>query len=233
MNARTQSMSLKLYYHPLSSFCHKALIALYEGQTPFEPVFVDLSDEKSSAGLRSLWPIAKFPVLRDEARNCTVAESTVIIEYLDTYYPGPTRLVPVDPDLAWQTRMRDRFYDLYVHLPLQKIVGDRLRPAGASDPFGVEEARATLRRVYGIIDQEMAGRTWAAGENFSLADCAASPALFYANTVEPIGPERKNLQSYFGRLMSRPSYARATEEAQPYFDMFPMETKPQVYKEKQ
>jgi glutathione S-transferase len=97
----------------------------------------------------------------------------------------------------------------------------------------VEEARATLRRVYGIIDQEIAGKAWAAGENFSLADCAASPALFYANTVEPFGPTQKNLQSYFERLMSRPSYARAIEEAQPYFDMFPMETKPRAYREKQ
>jgi glutathione S-transferase len=226
-------MTLKLYYHPLSSFCHKALIALYEGPTPFEPVFVDLFDEKSSAALRSLWPLAKFPVLRDEARNCTVAESTVIIEYLDAYYPGPMRFVPADPDLAWQTRMRDRFYDLYVHLPVQKIVGDRLRPAGASDPFGVEEARAALRRVYGMIDQEMAGKTWAVGEAFSLADCAASPALFYANTVEPFGPGQKNLQRYFERLMSRPSYVRAIEEAQPYFVYFPMETKPRAYKEKQ
>lgn len=226
-------MSLKLYYHPLSSYCHKALIALYEGQTPFEPVFVDLSDEKSSATLRSLWPMAKFPVLRDDARNCTVAESTVIIEYLDGNYPGGTRLVPADPDLAWQARMRDRFYDLYVHVPMGKIVADRLRPAGASDPFGVEEARASLRRVYGMIDQEMANKTWAVGENFSLADCAACPALFYANTVEPFGATQKNLQSYFSRLMSRPSYARTIEEAQPYFDMFPMETKPQAYKEKQ
>jgi len=226
-------MSLKLYYHPLSSFCHKALVALYEGQTPFEPVSVDLSDEKSSAELRSLWPMAKFPVLRDEARNCTVAESTVIIEYLDAYYPGPTRFVPADPDHAWQTRMRDRFYDFYIHLPMQKIVGDRLRPAGAADAFGVEEARATLRRVYGIIDQEMAGKTWAVGEAFSLADCAACPALFYANTVEPFGPAQDNLQRYFGRLMTRPSYARTIEEAQPYFVYFPMETKPQAYKEKQ
>lgn len=226
-------MSLKLYFHPPSSFCHKALIALYEGQTPFEPVFVDSSDEKSSAALRSLWPLGKFPVLRDEARNCTIAEAAVIIEYLDAYYPGGTRFVPADPDLAWQTRMRDRFYDLYVHLPLQKIVGDRLRPAGASDPFGLEEARALLQRVYGMIDQEMAGKTWAVGETFSLADCAACPALFYANTVEPFGAIRKNLQSYFDRLMSRPSYARAIEEAQPYFDMFPMETKPRAYKEKQ
>lgn len=226
-------MSLKFYFHPLSSFCHKALIALYEARTAFEPVLVDLSDEKSSAMLRALWPVRKFPVLRDDARNCTVAESTVIIEYLDTYYPGATRFVPADPDLAWQTRMRDRFYDFYVHLPMQKIVGDRLRPGGATDSFGVEEARANLRRAYGIIDQDMAGRTWAVGDHFSLADCAASPALFYANTVEPIGAAHKNLQSYFGRLMLRPSYVRTIAEAQPYFDYFPMEPKPRVYQEKQ
>lgn len=225
-------MSLKLYFHPLSSFCHKVLVALYEAQTPFEPVFVDLSDEKSSAELRSLWPIAKFPVLRDEARNCTIAESTVIIEYLDAYYPGPKRFVPVDPDLACQTRIRDRFFDFYVHLPMQKIVGDRLRPAGTTDPYGVDEARANLRRVYGIIDQEMAGKTWAVGNTFSLADCAACPALFYANTVEPIGPTLKNLQTYFAHLMLRPSYVRVIEEAQPYFGYFPMETKPQAYRER-
>jgi glutathione S-transferase len=225
-------MSLKLYFHPLSSFCHKALIALYEGHTSFEPVFVDLSDEKSSAELRSLWPLGKFPVLRDEARNCTIAESTVIIEYLDAHYPGPTRFMPADPDLAWQARIRDRFYDFYVHLPMQKIVGDRLRPAGATDPHGVEEARANLRRVYGMIDQQMAGKTWAVGNTFSLADCAACPALFYANTVEPIGPALKNLQTYFARLMLRPSYVRVIEEAQPYFGYFPMETKPQAYREK-
>ena len=220
-----------LYFHPLSSFCHKALIALYEGQTPFEPVFVDLSDEKSSATLRSLWPMGKFPVLRDEARNCTVAESTVIIEYLDAYYPGGTRLVPADLDLAWQARMRDRFYDFYVHQPMGKIVVDRLRPAGATDAFGVEEARASLRRVYGMIDQEMASKTWAVGETFSLADCAACPALFYANTVEPFNSAQRNLKAYFARLMARPSYARVLKEAQPYFKMFPMEKKPALKEE--
>jgi glutathione S-transferase len=226
-------MSLKLYFHPLASYCHKALIALYEGQTPFEPVFVDLSDEQSSAALRSLWPLAKFPVLRDEARNRTVVESTVIIEYLDGNYPGGARLVPADLDLACRARIWDRFYDCYVHQSMQKIVGDRLRPVGATDPFGVEEARASLRRVYGIIDQEMAGKIWAVGEAFSLADCAASPALFYANTVEPFGSTLKNLQRYFDRLMSRPSYVRVIEEAQPYFVYFPMETKPQAYRQKQ
>lgn len=226
-------MSLKLYFHPLSSFCHKALIALYEGDIPFEPIFVDLGDEKSSATLRSLWPIAKFPVLRDEARSRTIAEATVIIEYLDAFYPGATKFVPADAELAWQTRMWDRFYDLYVQVPLQKIVGDRLRPTGASDPFGVEQAKATLQCAYGMIDRGMAGKTWAIGEAYSLVDCAASPALFYANTAMPFDPAQRNLQAYFDRLMSRPSYARALKEAEPYFALFPMEKKPQAIKEKQ
>ena len=219
-------MSLKLYFHPLASYCHKALIALYESGIPFQPIFVDLSDEKSSADLRSFLPMAKFPVLRAEARNCTIAEATFIIEYLDAYYLGPTRFIPVDPDLAWQTRMWDRFYDLYVHESMQKIVGDQLRPAGAKDPFGVEHAKAMLRRAYGMIDEQMTGMTWAIGDAYGLVDCAASPALFYANTIMPFDPAHQNLKAYFGRLMARPSYARALKEAQPYFEMFPMEKKP-------
>ena len=150
-------MSLKLYFHPLSSFCHKALIALYECGVSFEPILVDLSDDKSSAALRSLWPMAKFPVLRDEARNQTVAEATVIVEYLGAHYPGDTQFVPAETDLAWQTRMWDRFYDNYVHLQMQKIVGDWLRPAGATDPFGVEHAKTTLQRAYGMIEHAMDG----------------------------------------------------------------------------
>jgi glutathione S-transferase len=226
-------MSLKLYFHPLSSFCHKALIALYENDIPFEPVLVDLSDEKSRATLRALWPIAKFPVLRDEARQRTIAEATVIIEYLDAFYPGATKFVPADPELAWQTRMWDRFYDLYVHVSMQKIVGDHLRPAGARDAFGVEQARATLKTAYGMIDREMAGRTWAIGDTYSLVDCAASPPLFYANTAMPFDSTQRNLKAYFERLMARPSYARAVKEAEPYFQMFPMEMKPQVIAERQ
>jgi glutathione S-transferase len=226
-------MSLKLYFHPLSSFCQKALIALYECDTAFEPILVDLSDDQSSAALRSLWPMAKFPVLRDEARNRTVAEATVIIEYLAAYYPGGTQFVPAEGDLAWQIRMWDRFYDNYVHQQMQKIVGDWLRPAGATDPFGVEHAKTTLQRAYGMIEHAMDGKTWAVGENFSLADCAAAPALFYANTAMPFGSTQPNLQAYLDRLMSRPSYARALKEAQPYFDMFPMKTKPRLVKERQ
>ena len=149
-------MSLKLYFHPLASFCHKALIALYEGGIAFEPIVVDLGDERSSAAFKAVWPMAKMPVLRDEGRNRTVAESTVIIEYLDAYHRGPTRFIPADPDRAWQTRMWDRFYDHYVQEPMQKIVTDRLRPAGQSDPFGVEQARGQLHRAYDVLEQAMA-----------------------------------------------------------------------------
>ena len=226
-------MSLKLYYHPLSSFCQKALIALYENGTGFEPIFVDLSDEKSSAMLRSLWPIGKFPVMSDEGRGHTIAEATVIIEYLDARYPGATKFIPADPELAWQTRMWDRFYDLYVNVSLQKIVVDRLRPPDARDPFGVEQAKKTLKTAYGMIERELAGRTWAVGDEYSLADCAASPALFYANTAMPFDPAQRNLAAYLDRLMARPSYARALKEAEPYFAMFPMERKPQLRAEKQ
>ena len=219
-------MSLTLHFHPLASYCHKVLIALYENDTPFTPNMVDLSNETARAALSKLWPIGKFPVLADEARNQTVPESTVIIEYLDRYYPGGTKFIPADADHAWQTRLRDRFYDLYVHEPMQKIVGDRLRPAGRKDPHGVEEARARLRTSYGMIDREMAARTWAMGDSFGLADCAAAPALFYANEVMPFGEDHGNVAAYFGRLKARPSYARVLKEAEPYFAMFPREASP-------
>jgi glutathione S-transferase len=214
-------MSLKLHFHPLASFCQKVLVALYENDTPFEPHLVDLGDEASAAEFKELWPIGKMPVLRDEARNRTIPESSIIIEYLAQHYPGRRRLLPADPDLARQTRLRDRFYDLYVQEPMQKVVTDRLRPAGAHDPFGVEQAKALLQTAYGMIDEEMATRTWAMGDGFSMADCAAAPALFYANLVLPFGDTHKNAARYLGRLMERPSFARVIEEARPYFALFP------------
>jgi glutathione S-transferase len=214
-------MSLTLHFHPLASYCHKVLIALYENDTPFTPNLVDLGSESQRAALLKLWPIGKFPVLRDDARDQTVPEASIIIEYLDRYYPGGTQFIPADADHALQTRLCDRFYDLYVHEPMQKIVGDRIRPADKKDPHGVEEASARLQTAYGMIDQEMASRKWAMGEAFSLADCAAAPPLFFANEVLPFGDTHRNVAAYLGRLKARPSYARVLKEAEPYFAMFP------------
>ena len=215
-------MSLTLHFHPLSSFCWKALIALYENDIPFTPNMVDLGNPAERAALLKMWPIGKFPVLRDDARDETVPESSVIIEYLDRHYPGTTRFIPDEPGLALQTRLRDRFYDLYVHLPMQKIMGDRLRGEGKKDPHGVEEARAQLRTSYAMIEQQMATGTWAMGGEFSLADCAAAPALFYGNMVVPF-ETHKNLSAYFERLKARPAFARVLKEAEPYFNMVPQE----------
>jgi glutathione S-transferase len=214
-------MALFLHYHPLSSFCQKALIALYENATPFEKVLVNLMDPTSRAAYERLWPVAKMPLLRDEARNVSVPEATIVIEYLDQYYPGPVPLIPTDRDAARETRLRDRFYDLYVNEPVGKIVTDKLRPAGKTDEIGVERARALLDVAYSIIEKEMAERSWATGETFTLADCAAAPALFYASRVRPFGTARPNTSAYLARLMARPSYARALQEAEPYFKLFP------------
>ena len=214
-------MSLQLYFHPLSSFCQKVLVAFYENDTPFEPRLVDLGNEASRTDFKKIWPIGKFPVLRDDAKDRTVPESSIIIEYLSQHYPGRTRFVPADADLARQTRMRDRFYDLYVQVPMQKVVGDRLRPAEAKDPYGVEQARTLLQTAYGMIEQDMETKTWAMGDVFTMADCAAAPALFYANLVMPFGGTHKSVARYFDRLMERPSFARAVDEAQPYRHLFP------------
>ncbi|SDN85781.1 glutathione S-transferase family protein [Afipia sp. GAS231] len=216
-------MSLTLHFHPLSSFCWKALIALYENDIPFTPNPVNLGDPAERAALLKLWGIGKFPVLRDDARGETVPESSVIIEYLDRHYRGPTRFIPDDFDQAWQTRLRDRFYDLYVHLPMQKIMGDRLRPDGNKDPHGVAEARAQLRTSYAMIEQQMAGGDWALGDEFGLADCAALPPLFYGNMVVPFGATLGHVSAYLDRLKARPSVARVLKEAEPYFHMVPKE----------
>jgi glutathione S-transferase len=214
-------MTLRLLFHPLSSFCQKVLIALYENATPFVPELIDLGDPDSRATLARRWPPARFPVLRDEARDRTVPESSVIIDYLDLHFPGPTRFVPADPEQAWPVRLWDRFYDGYVQQALQKVVGDRLRPADARDPLGVAQAGAQLRTAYDLIEREMADRPWAAGAAFGLADCAAAPALFYADKVAPLEAAHPNAARYLARLKARPSYARALAEAEPYLGLFP------------
>ena len=216
-------MSLTLHFHPLSSFCHKALIALYENDTPFTPQIVDLGDVAQREAFQKLWPVGKFPVLHDAARRETVAESSIIIEYLDWHYPGRTRFIPADGDAALATRMSDRFFDLHIHLHMQKIVGDRLRPAGAKDPHGVEDARTRMATALGLAEQDMARRIWAIGDTFTMADCAAAPALFYADKVVPFAGVYPNLIAYLDRLKQRPSYARTLTEAEPYFRFFPKE----------
>jgi glutathione S-transferase len=216
-------MPLRLYFHPLASFCHKALIALYENDTPFEPVVVDFGDPASSAAFRAVWPMGKMPVLADDARGALAAESTIVVEYLDLHHPGRVRLLPADADAAWRTRMWDRFFDNYVEAPMQKIVLDRLRPEGERDAFGVGEARRQLREAYEAAENEIGSKRWMMGEEFSLADCAAAPALFYANVVEPIGPGHDALLAYLDRLMARPSYARVLGEAAPFVRIFPFE----------
>jgi glutathione S-transferase len=214
-------MPLKLYFHPLASYCHKALIALYVNDTAFEPHIVDLGDVGQAAAFKAMWPIGKFPVLRDDDRDRSIPESSIIIEYLDQHRPGRTRFVPADPEKARETRLRDRFFDLYVHEPMQKIVTDKLRPAGQNDGFGVERAKAQLETAYDMIEKDMASMTWAIGDVFTMADCAAAPALFYADKVMPFTATHRHIAAYFNRLKERPSYARVLKEAQPYFAMFP------------
>jgi glutathione S-transferase len=221
-------MAYTLLYHPLSSYCMKVVTALYESGTPFTPKSVNLQDEAERAALLKLYPVGKFPVLRDEDRDLTVPESTIIIEHLAQQHPGAASLVPSDPKLALAVRAQDRFYDLYVHNQMQTIVGDRLRPANAKDPTGVAFARGRLATSYDMIERDMAGKTsapktWATGEQFTMADCAAAPALFYANKVQPFEDTHPKLLAYFTRLSERPSFKRALDEAEPYMKFFPNE----------
>jgi glutathione S-transferase len=214
-------VALILYFHPLASFCHKVLIALYENETPFEGRIVDLANQESSASFLNLWPVGKIPVLRDEEREQAVPETTIIIEYLDSHYPGARPLFPRDEAGALHARLWDRFFDLYVSVPMQKIVIDRLRAEGEKDPKGVAEAIATLKVAYDMIERQVADKTWALGEAFTIADCAAAPALFYAATLVPFSKTHPNLAAYFDRIVSRPSVQRTIAEARPYFSFYP------------
>lgn len=210
-------MSLTLYYHPLASFCHKVLIALYENEVAFDKKFIDLGSAQDRAELAALWPLCKFPVLRDQARSRNVAETSVIIEYLDRLFPGKQRLIPADFDAALEVRLWDRVFDNYVQGPMQEIVNDRLRKANGD----LTSAHAALTTVYGMIDTQLVAHTWAASQNFSMADCAAAPALFYASTLQQFPKDCNHLSAYFDKLMNRPSVKRVLDEAKPYFPMYP------------
>ena len=212
--------ALSLYYHPLASYCWKVLIALYENETPFTPRLVDLGDEAQRNALLKLWPVGKFPILHDEAAGRVVPESSIIIEYLDAHHPGRAPLIPADRDAALEVRLQDRFFDQQVHEAMQKHVVDKLRPEGQRDPYGVEQAHVQLERAYDILEATLQGRAWAAGDVFSMADCAAAPALYYGNLVHPLGGHGR-VAAYLQKLTARPSFARVLGEAEPYFSSFP------------
>jgi glutathione S-transferase len=214
-------MALTLHSHPLASFCQKVLIALYEQATPFTHRVIDLADPDSSAWLLERWPVGKIPVLHDSQGNRTIPETTIIIEYLEQHYPGAHPLLPGGAAERLEARLWDRFFDLYVQVPMQKIVTDRLRNDGEHDPRGVADALATLQVAYGMVDRQLESRTWASGETFTIADCAAAPALFYASIIAPIAPAHAHLAAYFERLIERPSVKRVLREARPYFQSFP------------
>jgi glutathione S-transferase len=216
-------MSLTLYMHPLAAYCHKTLMALYENSTPFQSYQVDLADPSSRAAFLKIWPMGRFPVLRDHARDCTVPESSVIIEYLAQHYPGEITLLPNDTDRAREVRLWDRFIDLYVQDQMSKIVTDRLRPEDQHDHYGVARARETLRTACDQLEAKLHARTWLVDDVFSMADCAAAPALFYTNMVMPLEDAHPNTAAYLLRLMQRPSYARVLREASPYLRLVPKE----------
>jgi glutathione S-transferase len=213
-------VTLKLYAHPFSSYCQKVLIALYENDTPFEFAMLSPENETATAELAALWPLGKFPVLVDQGR--TVMEASIIIEHLGLHHPGPVRLVPEDARAALDMRMMDRVFDNYVSTPQQRIILDSIRAADKRDRYGVGEARTMLETAYRWLDGVMADREWAAGDAFSLADCAAAPALFYADWTHPIDEVFANLRAYRQRLNARPSFARAVDEARPYRPLFPL-----------
>ena len=209
-------MPLILYAHPFSSYCWKVLIALYEAGLAFELRVLD--GAAAMAELEALWPLRKFPVLRDG--EDTVIESTIIVEHLARRFPMAAALMPEDAVVAERARFLDRVFDNYLESSFQKVVGDRLRPEGARDAYGVAEARTMLRRTYAWLETALR-ETWAVGETFSLADCSGAPALFYADWVEPIGEAFPAVRAYRARLLARPAVARVVDEARPYRHFFP------------
>ena len=213
-------MSFKLYYHPLSSFCQKALIALYENDLPFDGEITDVASDAGRAAFAKIWPLCRFPVLRDAARGQTIPESSIIIEYLQQHAPGQIKLIPSNPERALEVRRWDRFFDLDINTPMGKVMTDRLRPAGQNDSYGVAQAKAQIATAYQVLDAALAGKTWAAGDDFTMADCAAAPALFYGNMIVPFGDHRK-IAAYYQRLAARPSCTRVVSEAEPYLKLMP------------
>jgi len=210
--------ALDLYAHPFSSYSQKVFIAFYEKGVPFNLRLLSPENPAAIAERHAYWPIDRFPVLRADGK--TVVESTIIIEWLDQRYPGAEPLIPGDPDAALEVRTLDRIFDNYIMTPMMSMVFDRIRPEDKRDPYGVQQAHEQLDKACRWLDERMASREWAAAGRFSLADCAAAPALFYADWVHPLG-EYRSLAAYLRRLRNRPSFARCVEDARPSRALFP------------
>lgn len=213
--------ALTLHLHPLSSYCHKVLIGLYEKGIAFTPKLVNLGDPAARASFQALWPTGKIPLLEDHTAGCVVPETSIMLEYLDRLAPDAIALFPAEPAAQLQARLWDRLFDQYVMTPMQRIVADRLRPDAARDARTVEESRALLDLAYAMMDRQLQQHPWAAGPNFTVADCAAAPALFYAGIIHPFAPRHAALAAYFERLLARASVQRVLEEAKPWFQYFP------------
>jgi glutathione S-transferase len=213
-------MNLTLYSHPLSSCCWKVLIALYENGTPFDARMVNLGDPEAKAAFKTLWPTAKIPLLED--RGEVVPETSIMIEHIEQRYPGKVRLIPQDPHEQLNVRLWDRLFDLYVMAPMQRFIAQQLRPVAERDMGIITDSLTALRNAYDMIEDRGGNRNWAAAESFSMADCAAAPALFYARIVAPFSSSHVNLAHYFERLTARPSVKWVITEARPYFQYFPL-----------
>ncbi|MDB5433585.1 MAG: glutathione S-transferase [Caulobacter sp.] len=211
-------MSLTLYGHPFSSYTQKALIALWENGTEF--TYRSLEEPGANEELEALWPLKRFPVLVDDRK--TILEATCIIEHLNAFHPGPVKLIPADDAQAVEVRTMDRIFDNYVMTQMQVGVFNAIRPDDAKDPYGVAQGMEMLLKAYHWLDGKLTGRTWAAGEAFSMADCAAAPSLFYADWVLPIPEALTTLKAYRARLLAHPSVVRAVDGGRPYRGYFPL-----------
>lgn len=209
---------LTLYGHPISSYTWKVLTALYENATPFTSIDVD---QNTYADFIAKWPMGKFPILIDSDRDKLVTETSVVIEYLDAHYPGRTRFIPKDLDTALEVRRWDRVFD-HLNTTMSKLVVDNIRPEGQRDPFGVDEARRIIKGIYTVIEAQLGDRNaFIVGNDFTLADCSAAPALWYATRNAPLEGQFPRIAAYLERLNQRPSFARAVKESEPLFHMYP------------
>lgn len=212
--------ALTLHYHPLSSHCQRVLIAIDLLGVDVERRLLNLADPAERAAHLALWPLGKMPLLVDRGR--VIPETSIIIEHLQrTHAQHGARLIPDEADAAIAVRLWDRLVDLYVMIPMQALTADLLTPQAERDPRSVERARATLSTSYAVIDRQLQGRTWLAGDTFSMADCTAAPSLFYAMTYLPVAPEHAQLAAYFERLLEHPAVAAVIDHARPYFRFYP------------